>query len=99
MGYPNLRVLAIPLEVLMVACVKKSRLYNSAIEKEEYILVKEVPFISIVTPSLNQGEYIEENIKSVINQNYPHFEHIIIDGGSTDRSVDIIRKYEAWFAH
>ncbi|MCK5553041.1 MAG: glycosyltransferase, partial [Deltaproteobacteria bacterium] len=42
---------------------------------------RKLPLISIVTPSLNQGAYIEENIKSVLNQKYPHFEHIIIDGG------------------
>jgi len=56
-------------------------------------LVKGLPLISIVTPSLNQGAYIEENIKSVINQKYPHFEHIIIDGGSTDGTIDILKKY------
>jgi len=55
---------------------------------------KEFPFISIVTPSLNQGEYIEENIKSVLNQEYPNFEHIIIDGGSTDGTIDILKKYK-----
>ncbi len=54
----------------------------------------ELPLISIITPSLNQGGYIEENIKSVINQKYPNFEHIIIDGGSTDGTIDILKKYK-----
>lgn len=55
---------------------------------------KKSPFISIVTPSLNQAAYIEQNIKSVLNQNYPNFEHIIIDGGSTDGTIDILGKYD-----
>jgi glycosyltransferase involved in cell wall biosynthesis len=53
-----------------------------------------LPLISIVTPSLNQGAYIEENIKSVLEQKYPHFEHIVIDGGSTDGTIDILMKYD-----
>jgi glycosyltransferase involved in cell wall biosynthesis len=57
------------------------------------------PRISIVTPSYNQGQYIEETIRSILLQGYPELEYIIIDGGSTDRSVDIIKKYEPWLAY
>lgn len=57
------------------------------------------PRITIVTPSYNQGQYLEETIRSVLLQGYPNLEYIIIDGGSTDKSVEIIKKYEPWLTY
>lgn len=55
--------------------------------------------ITIVTPSYNQGQFIEETIRSVLLQGYPNLEYFIFDGGSTDESVEIIRKYEPWLSY
>jgi len=57
------------------------------------------PCISIVTPSYNQGKFIEETIRSVLLQGYPNLEYLIVDGGSTDESVGIIKKYEPWLTY
>lgn len=57
------------------------------------------PRISIVTPNYNYGHFLEETIRSVLLQGYPNLDYIIIDGGSTDNSVDIIKRYEKWLAY
>ena len=57
------------------------------------------PRISVVTPSFNQGGFIEETIRSILLQGYPNLEYYVIDGGSTDKSVDIIMKYSPWLTY
>jgi len=56
------------------------------------------PRFSIITPSLNQGGFLEETIRSVLLQGYPDLEYVVVDGGSTDGSVDILHKYEPWLS-
>jgi glycosyltransferase involved in cell wall biosynthesis len=57
------------------------------------------PKITIVTPSYNQAAFLEQTIRSVVLQNYPNLEYIVIDGGSTDGSVEILEKYSPWISY
>ena len=52
------------------------------------------PPIAIITPSLNQGMFIEETIKSILFQDYPNIDHMVIDGSSTDDTLAVLRKYQ-----
>jgi len=57
------------------------------------------PRVTIVTPSFNQGRFLEETLRSVLLQGYPELEYIVIDGASTDGSVEILRHYAPWLSH
>jgi glycosyltransferase involved in cell wall biosynthesis len=69
---------------------------NHFTKKKVFLTMKTLPKISVVVPSFNQGKYLELTLRSVLDQNYPNLELIVIDGGSKDESLDIIRQYQQY---
>lgn len=73
--------------------------YTEETLPQKYLEFSKLPKISIITPSYNQGVYLEETIRSVLAQNYPNLELIIIDGGSKDSTLDVLQLYDKQIAH
>ena len=66
-------------------------------KREQQNISEMQPLVPIVAPPYNQGRFIEDTILSVKNQDYPNIEHIIVDGGSADNTLEILKKYEGTY--
>lgn len=86
----------IPIEPLLKT---SNPLYANREKEDDYKKNLTYPVLSIIVPSYNQGTFLERTILSVLNQRYPNLQLIVIDGGSHDNSVDIIKKYEQYIAY
>ncbi len=73
--------------------------WNMETDPSVYTSREHWPKITIVTPTYNQGQYIEETIRAVLLQNYPNLEYIVMDGGSTDDTKEILEKYAPWLSY
>ena len=79
---------------LMAACTRvAARAEQAAQHQLTRIAVNQWPRVAVVTPSFNQGQFLKRTIDSVLGQSYPHINYLIVDGGSTDQSVEILRSY------
>ncbi|WP_443938122.1 glycosyltransferase family 2 protein [Pedobacter sp. MW01-1-1] len=78
---------------------KKGWIWDEEVNPKNYSSSVNWPKLTIVTPSYNQVAFLEQTIRSVLLQNYPNLEYIIIDGGSTDGSIEIIKKYTPWISY
>lgn len=73
--------------------IKEFLLKRSSLKKAPYSKGRSSPLVSIITPSFNQGHFLERTILSIKNQDYPLIEHIVVDGRSSDNTMDVLRKY------
>lgn len=98
MNKPPSRPISTVLNALFPGCTKLEAHYSPRNIHDKFTLPTDssdaiYPLISIVVPSLNQGQFIGQALKSIVNQGYPKLELIVIDGGSTDETIEVIREY------